>query len=102
MDKKFTRVSDGKMLAGVCTGIAKYLNADLSLVRIVTVLLAVFTQVGWVLYLVLWLVLPEDSSGRSGFDQVKDTFDKSSSNTTYTQYPPQDQSSGPQDPPAAS
>ncbi|WP_084634461.1 PspC domain-containing protein [Propionicicella superfundia] len=94
-----TRVPEGKMIAGVCTGLAKYLNLDVSLVRLITVLLAVFTQVGWVVYIVLWLVVPEDSSGRTGVDSLKDTF-AGSSDKTYQQYPGS-QPNGPQDPPPA-
>ncbi len=98
--KRLTRVSDGKMIGGVCTGLARYLDIDVSLVRIGMVLLAVFAQVGWIVYVVLWLVLPESSTGRTGVDGVKDAFGSSSSQTTYNTYPgPTTDASGPQDPP---
>lgn len=97
--KRLTRVSDGKMIGGVCTGLAKYLDIDLSLVRIGMVLLAVFAQVGWVVYVVMWLLLPEESSGRTGVDGLKDAFGGDSSKS-YDSYP--GGSNGPQDPPPAS
>lgn len=96
-----TRVSEGKMIGGVCTGLAKYLNADVSLIRVVTVLLAVFTQVGWVVYIALWLLVPEEKSGRTGVDGLKDTF-SGPAKSTYQQYPGGAQGNGPQDPPPAS
>lgn len=34
MEKKLYRVKDGKIIAGVCGGIAKYFNVDPKIVRI--------------------------------------------------------------------
>lgn len=73
-EKKLTRSTTDKFLGGVCGGLASYLGVDSGIVRLVTVLLAIFTQVGWVAYLVLWALLPTDSSGRTGFDEAKDLF----------------------------
>ena len=72
--RSLTRSTTDKFLGGVCGGLARYLNLDSGLVRILTVVLAVFTQVGWVAYLVLWAVLPTDASSRTGIDEVKDVF----------------------------
>lgn len=98
---ELTRVPNGKMIAGVCTGLAKYLRVDVSLVRIITVLLAVFTQVGWIIYLALWLIVPEEGSKKTGIDGLKDTFESHRNSGGYQQYPGPQQN-GPQDPPAAS
>ena len=50
------------MIAGVCAGIADYLNWDITMVRIVYVLLTFFTAFsGGIVYLILWLVMPEAS-----------------------------------------
>jgi phage shock protein PspC (stress-responsive transcriptional regulator) len=48
-------------LAGVCAGVADYLDMDISLVRILTVVVFLFTGVPLVLYIVLAVVLPEKS-----------------------------------------
>ncbi len=48
-----------KQIAGVCGGIAEYLNADPSVVRLVTVLLIFGWGSGLLAYIVLALVLPE-------------------------------------------
>ena len=48
-----------KQIAGVCGGIAEYLNADPSIVRLVTVLLVFGWGSGLLAYIVLALVLPE-------------------------------------------
>jgi phage shock protein C len=50
-----------KMIAGVCGGLAEWLGWDVTLVRVLAVLVSVFTGVlpGIVAYLALWLVIPE-------------------------------------------
>lgn len=58
-NKKLTR-SNNRMIAGVCAGIAEYFNLDITLVRIVYVLLSFFTAfTGGIVYLILWLIMPE-------------------------------------------
>ena len=60
-DKKLTRSTDDRMLAGVAGGLAAYLNLDPALIRILFVIIALlgggFT--GVLIYIVLWIVMPE-------------------------------------------
>jgi len=51
---------DGK-LGGVCAGIADHLGWDHTMVRILTVLLIVFTFVPMIAYFILWVVMPKDT-----------------------------------------
>ena len=48
------------MLAGVAGGIARYLNADVTLVRVIIAALALFTGAGVALYVAAWLLIPAD------------------------------------------
>jgi phage shock protein C len=48
------------MLAGVAGGIARYLNADVTLVRAIIAALALFTGAGVALYVAAWLLIPAD------------------------------------------
>jgi phage shock protein C len=51
-----------KKVAGVCSGLAKYLDADVALVRIITMCALIFTgfvPVG-VAYIVAWIAMPKD------------------------------------------
>ena len=66
---KLTRSSD-RIIAGVAGGIAKYLNVDASIVRIITAAVVLFTGVGPLLYVVAWLILPEENTGRTGIDAI--------------------------------
>lgn len=65
MAQQLTRSSD-RIVGGVAGGIAKYLNVDASIVRIITFLVVAFTGVGPLLYVVGWLVLPEENGGPTG------------------------------------
>ncbi len=59
--RRLTRSSQDRMLGGVCSGVARYLNVDVSLVRVLT---AVGTVLGvgslLLVYLILWAVLPQE------------------------------------------
>lgn len=53
------RNSDDKAIGGVCSGIAAYFNIDTSLVRIIWAILVFAGGTGILLYLLLWIVIPE-------------------------------------------
>jgi len=58
--RRLFRNPDGAIVAGVCSGLAAYLNIDVTLVRIGFVILAVVTKgVGVIAYLALMFVVPE-------------------------------------------
>jgi phage shock protein PspC (stress-responsive transcriptional regulator) len=59
------RSGDDRMLAGVAGGIARYLNADVTLVRVIIAALALFTGAGAALYLAAWLLIPADGEDES-------------------------------------
>ena len=59
------RSGDDKMLGGVAGGIARWLNADVTLVRVVIAALAIFTGAGAALYLAAWLLIPADGDEQS-------------------------------------
>jgi phage shock protein PspC (stress-responsive transcriptional regulator)/predicted membrane protein len=57
--RRLVREPDDRKIAGVCAGLADRLGLDVSLVRVAAVVLAVFTPVGLIAYLVAWAVVPE-------------------------------------------
>ena len=58
--RQLRRSGDDKMLAGVARGIARYLNADVTLIRVIIAALALITGVGVALYIAAWLLIPRD------------------------------------------
>ena len=61
-EKRLTRVEEGRMIAGVCAGLGRYLGMDPTIVRIIFVLLALFAMGGVLLSLILWLVMPMETA----------------------------------------
>lgn len=59
--KRLTRSKTDRMVAGVAGGIAQYVGVDPVLIRIIFVLLALFGGGGLLLYLICWLLIPEES-----------------------------------------
>lgn len=57
-ERKMVRSAD-KMIAGVCGGLAEYLNIDVVLIRVAFVLLGLAGGPGILLYIILWVVMPE-------------------------------------------
>lgn len=76
MEKQFARSRTDRHLAGVCGGLGTYFNIDSNLVRIAMVLIVLFMPgPGWLLYPALWLFMPLEGGGESGFEQLKRQFD---------------------------
>jgi phage shock protein PspC (stress-responsive transcriptional regulator) len=62
---RLRRSAGDRMLAGVAGGIARYLNADVTLVRVIIAALVLFTGAGPALYLAAWLLIPADGEEES-------------------------------------
>lgn len=56
--KKYYRDEDDKKIAGVCSGLAAYLDVDVTLVRIVFVVALLCGSAGFWVYLVFWIISP--------------------------------------------
>ena len=68
-NKKIFRSIDDYMIAGVCGGLAKYFKIDSSLVRIIFILLTLSGGSGFLIYLVLWLVVPKEEGVEKEIDR---------------------------------
>ena len=70
--KKLYRSVADRKIAGVCGGIAEYLNVDATIVRLVTVVLALSGSVGIWAYLICVLVIPEapQNTGYTPYEDV--------------------------------
>jgi phage shock protein PspC (stress-responsive transcriptional regulator) len=62
IEKRLIRDSKNKMIAGVAAGIANYFEIDPNVIRLLFIVLAVFGGSGILIYFLLWLLLPKDSS----------------------------------------
>jgi phage shock protein PspC (stress-responsive transcriptional regulator) len=60
----FRPVQD-RMLAGVAAGIARYLGADVTVVRIILAVLTAMGGAGVPIYLAGWLLIPDEGAAQS-------------------------------------
>jgi phage shock protein C len=75
--RRILRSRSERMIAGVCGGLAAYFNIDPLIVRLGFALLAMMNGVGIMLYLLLWLLLPnEDSVAADSRGQVRENVDE--------------------------
>lgn len=66
MQSKLVRSETDKMVAGVCGGIAAYLNVDSILVRFAFLMLIFASGIGIPLYLILIFLMPPESENTGG------------------------------------
>ncbi|MCR5816914.1 MAG: PspC domain-containing protein [Ruminococcus sp.] len=83
--KKLYKDSNNKMICGVCAGLAEYLNMDVSVVRLIVVLLVFGAGTGLLAYFVAAIILPEKSEAMGSNPQPKsnvvyDTYEESDKN----------------------
>ena len=91
--KRLYRSSEERMFAGVCGGIAEYLDVDPTLVRLFFVALTLLSGgQGLLIYIVLMLVVPEQPKEKRSFEQEGDTSDESSLVRSSTPIPPEEPS----------
>ena len=65
MNGTLTRSTNDRMIGGVCGGLASYFGVDSAIVRLIFVL-AVLSGVSPLVYLVLWIAIPEDRAIPAG------------------------------------
>lgn len=75
-EKKLTRSMTDRMVAGVAGGLAEYFNIDPTLVRVLFVILALPTiGIGLLIYIILWIVMPESDAAPMGEPVSPEPFD---------------------------
>jgi len=59
--KRLYRSTENRVIAGVCGGIGEYLGVDPVIIRLVWILLTIFTAFfpGIIAYILAWLIMPE-------------------------------------------
>ena len=63
--QKLMRPQGGRKIAGVALGLAEYFDIDVTLVRLVWVLVALFGGCGLLAYIVGWIVIPSEPERRA-------------------------------------
>ena len=64
--KTLYRTHEGRMVAGVCSGLGEYFGVDANLIRVILLVLTIFTAgFGVLVYLGAWIVIPEEGEKSS-------------------------------------
>ena len=58
--RRLIRPRMGRKVAGVCTGFSEYFDIDVTLVRVVWLIVAFMTGFGFLAYVIAWIVMPEE------------------------------------------
>ena len=61
--RRLYRSRTDRKLAGVCGGLAQYSNIDATLLRVLFVVLALLGGPGLVIYLLMWILVPDEPLG---------------------------------------
>ena len=67
--RRLTRSRDDRIIGGVCSGAARYFDIDPIIPRIVLAVLAVFGGTGLAVYLLAWILIPEDGAPSTRFER---------------------------------
>jgi len=57
--RRLTRNQKDKMIAGVCSGIADYMDVDSTIVRLLFAFALIFAGTGLLIYLIMWIIMPK-------------------------------------------
>jgi phage shock protein C len=58
--RRLSRPMYDKKIAGVCAGFARHFGMDVTLMRVLWIIVALSTGIGFVAYIVAWIVMPRD------------------------------------------
>jgi phage shock protein C len=58
--RKLMRSRANRKIAGVCAGFAEYFDLDVTVVRVVWLIVALFGGGGFLAYIIAWIIMPEE------------------------------------------
>jgi phage shock protein PspC (stress-responsive transcriptional regulator) len=66
MNRKLVRPRDGRMIAGVCAGLARRFGMSVGLVRLLFLLSLLLPGTQVIVYIVLWILMPNEDKYYAG------------------------------------
>ncbi|WEK18555.1 MAG: PspC domain-containing protein [Candidatus Pedobacter colombiensis] len=94
MEKRLFRNEHDKVLAGVSSGIAEYMEVDVTIIRLLFVLSTIFLMgTGILVYIIMWIVVPVNVDPKARFSKFNDYF-KDQNNAFQSTKPFGDSKSG--------
>jgi len=82
MEKKLFRNEHDKMIAGVASGLADYMQVEVTIIRLLFALSAIFMAGGGLIaYIVMWIIVPVNNDPAARFSKFNDYFGNKTPNT---------------------
>ncbi|MEU6999871.1 PspC domain-containing protein [Nonomuraea sp. NPDC046570] len=78
--KQLRRTRNGRIVAGVCSGVGEYLGVDANIVRIGLAVATLFGGAGIGIYAIGWLLMPDEGKNSS---IVQDLISKQQQKSTW-------------------
>ena len=69
MTKKLYRSREDRWVAGVCGGLARYLDVDPIVIRLIALILVLCAGGGLLVYIIAWIVIPEEPDSLAIVDE---------------------------------
>jgi len=93
MENRLLRNEHDKVIAGVSSGLAAYMQVDVTIIRLLFVLSTIFlVGTGVLVYLVMWIVVPVNNDPSARYSKFDDYFKKQGGTSGFTSPPPFGQS----------
>ncbi|QPH41225.1 PspC domain-containing protein [Pedobacter endophyticus] len=81
MEKKLFRNEHDKMIAGVASGLADYMQVEVTIIRLLFALSTIFMAGGGlVAYIIMWIIVPVNNDPNAKFSKFNDYFNKNNPN----------------------
>jgi phage shock protein C len=75
MTKKLYRSREDRWVAGVCGGLARYLDVDPIVIRLIALILVLSAGGGLLVYVIAWIVIPEEPDSLAIMDESSTTVE---------------------------
>lgn len=88
MNKRLYRNEHDKIIAGVSSGLADYMQVDVKIIRLLFVLATIFLAgMGLLAYIILWIIAPVNNDPMAKFNKFNDYFNKNQHNSSMFNSP---------------
>lgn len=88
MNKRLYRNEHDKVIAGVSSGLADYMQVDVKIIRLLFVLATIFLAgMGLLTYIILWIIVPVNNDPMAKYNSFNDYFNKNQHNSNIFNSP---------------
>ncbi|UKT64350.1 PspC domain-containing protein [Pedobacter mucosus] len=95
MEKKLFRNEHDKMIAGVASGLADYMQVEVTIVRLLFALSAIFMAGGGLIaYIIMWIIVPVNNDPAARFSKFNDYFKKNPNVPPFSTHDPLNTNAG--------